>query len=290
MENKTHFCLWNKEFRFAIHLKCRFLWLAGKRQQVTHVILIEVFRDVVYNPGMTAISAFLPIWQILLLLKLFYCISAWLYLGPLCNVRERFAASSFCLSASSSWESLCFSSAERAWPALTKASGVCKERRWARTQKSWAICMCASNGVLQSNLVSEHEGDYFQHVHTPLLLTLGRRQELDQVIETTHVNGPQQPIMDAGVIIHFLQEKQRLGKKYKWDDGVKEWGWRSDNVGQIKLCLLYDHIGIHVKVRPSLHRDLQVHEAHSWPAAGSSLSVGYPPPVSAPSPESEKGE
>lgn len=75
--------------------------------------------------------------------------------------------------------------------------------------------MCASNGVLQSNLVSEHEGDYFQHVHTPLLLTLGRRQELDQVIETTHVNGPQQPIMDAGVIIHFLQEKQRLGKKYK---------------------------------------------------------------------------
>lgn len=50
--------------------------------------------------------------------------SACLYLVPLCSVRERFSACSFCLSASSSWASLCFSSAERAWPALTNASGV----------------------------------------------------------------------------------------------------------------------------------------------------------------------
>lgn len=70
-------------------------------------------------------------------------------------------------------------------------------------------------GILQSYLVSEHEGDYFQHMHTTLLLTLGRRQKLDQVIETAHVNGPQQPIMDAGIIVHFLQEGQRLGKKYR---------------------------------------------------------------------------
>lgn len=76
--------------------------------------------------------------------------------------------------------------------------------------------LCAYlEGVLPSNLVSEHEGDYFQHMHAPLLLALGRRQELDQVIETAHVNGPQQPIMDAGIIIHFLEERQRLGKKYR---------------------------------------------------------------------------
>lgn len=61
--------------------------------------------------------------------------------------------------------------------------------------------------VLRSNLVSEHEGDYFQHMHTPLLLTLGRCQELNQVIEATHVDGPQQSIMDAGIIIHFLQKE-----------------------------------------------------------------------------------
>lgn len=66
--------------------------------------------------------------------------------------------------------------------------------------------------VLLSDLVSEHEGDYLQHVHTPLLLTLGRRQELDQVIKTAHVNGPQQPVMDTGIIVHFLQERQRLGR------------------------------------------------------------------------------
>ena len=58
---------------------------------------------------------------------------------------------------------------------------------------------------MQSNLVSEHEGDYFQHMHTPLLLTLGRCQELDQVVKAAHVNGPQKPVMDAGIIIHFLQ-------------------------------------------------------------------------------------
>lgn len=63
-------------------------------------------------------------------------------------------------------------------------------------------------GVLQSNLVSEHEGDYFQDMHTPLLLTLSRCQELHQVIKAAYVNGPQQPIMDAGIIIHFLQERQ----------------------------------------------------------------------------------
>lgn len=45
-------------------------------------------------------------------------------------------------------------------------------------------------------------------MHTPLLLTLGRRQELNQVIEAAHVNGPQQPIMDAGIIVHFLQQRQ----------------------------------------------------------------------------------
>lgn len=75
--------------------------------------------------------------------------------------------------------------------------------------------MCPSRKVLLSNLVSEHEGDDFQHMHTPLLLTLGRRQELDQVIEAAHVNGPKQPIMDAGIIIHFLHqdERQKLGKE-----------------------------------------------------------------------------
>lgn len=51
------------------------------------------------------------------------------HLVPLWNVRERFSACSFCLSASSSRESLCFSSVERAWPALTKVSGVCKEKK-----------------------------------------------------------------------------------------------------------------------------------------------------------------
>lgn len=70
---------------------------------------------------------------------------AWLYLVPLCNVRERFSACSFCLSASSSWESLCFSSADRAWPALTKASGVCKERGRAQTQNSWRSYMCTTS-------------------------------------------------------------------------------------------------------------------------------------------------
>lgn len=44
--------------------------------------------------------------------------------------------------------------------------------------------------ILQSNLVSEHKGDYFQHMHAPLLLTLRWCQKLNQVIEAAHVNGP----------------------------------------------------------------------------------------------------
>lgn len=108
--------------------------------------------------------------------------------------------------------------------------------------------------VLLSNLVSEHQGDYFQHMHTPLLLALGRRQELDQVIETAHVNGPQQPIMDAGIIIHFLQEKHRLGKKYRWDEGqsLKYCNFSSASymitlVFTLKSDLLFTWVGRYVK-------------------------------------------
>lgn len=57
---------------------------------------------------------------------------------------------------------------------------------------------------VQSNLVSEHEGDYFQDMQTPLLLTLGRSQKFDQVVKAAHVNCPQESVMDAGIIIHFL--------------------------------------------------------------------------------------
>lgn len=61
--------------------------------------------------------------------------------------------------------------------------------------------------ILLTNLVSEHKCDYFQNMQTPLLLTLGWRQELDQVIKAADVNGPQQSVVDAGIIIHFLGEK-----------------------------------------------------------------------------------
>lgn len=62
----------------------------------------------------------------------------------------------------------------------------------------------SSKNFLQTNLVSEHKGDYFQHMHTPLLLTLGRGQKLDKIIKTTNVKSPQQPIVDAGIVIYFL--------------------------------------------------------------------------------------
>ncbi len=88
----------------------------------------------------------LRVWQMhsmkIIYLFIYGCIAAWLYLVPLCNVRDRFSACSFCLSASSSWESLCFSSVERAWPALTKASGVCKERTKRSNTEQLEICVC----------------------------------------------------------------------------------------------------------------------------------------------------
>lgn len=62
--------------------------------------------------------------------------------------------------------------------------------------------------VISSNLVSEHECYYFQNMQTPLLLTLGRGQELDQVIEAANVKGPQHSVVDAGVIIHFLWDRK----------------------------------------------------------------------------------
>lgn len=137
-----------------------------------------------------------------------------LHLVPLCKVRECFSACSFCLSASSSLESFFFSSAERAWPALTKASGVCKERKQQQQnplkQRTARTFRCAlPKWIFLSNLVSEHKGDDFQHMHTPLLLTLCWGQELDQVIKAAHVNGPQHSIMDTGIIIHFLQIKDK---------------------------------------------------------------------------------
>lgn len=52
------------------------------------------------------------------------------YLVPRCRVRKRFSACSLCFRASSSWESLCFSSIDLAWPALTKASGVWRGKKW----------------------------------------------------------------------------------------------------------------------------------------------------------------
>lgn len=45
-------------------------------------------------------------------------------------------------------------------------------------------------------------------MHAPLLLALGTRNELDQVVKPTHVNSPQHPVMDAGVIIHLLQPER----------------------------------------------------------------------------------
>ena len=141
-------------------------------------------------------------------LQLFWSILIILYLVPLWKVRERLAESSRCLSASSSWESFCFCSAERACPALTKASGVCAERKKdsSNTMEQLELYMWGW-GVAQSHLVSEHEWYYFQDMHTPLLLTLRWCQELHQVIKATYVKGPQQPVMDAGIIIHFLHER-----------------------------------------------------------------------------------
>lgn len=75
------------------------------------------------------------------------CMSAGLYLVPLLKFRERFAAFSFCLSASSSWESLCFSSSERACPALTKASGVCKKSRAQKQNCLRSIYAVLSRGI-----------------------------------------------------------------------------------------------------------------------------------------------
>lgn len=94
-----------------------------------------------------------------------------------------------------------------------------------------------------SNLVSEHEGNDFQHVHTPLLLALSRRQKLDQVIKPAHVNGPQHPIVYAGIIIHLLLPER--GPRL-----TRESSDRRENNPLLG-----------VKVKPSLHRDLQVHEA-----------------------------
>lgn len=135
--------------------------------------------------------------------------STFLYLVPLVNVRERFSACSFCLSASSSRASLCFSSAERAWPALTNDSGVCKIKTGHTENSSSGVPSALGERFSASNLVSEHEGDYFQYMHTPLLFTLSRREKLDQIIKTAHVNGPQHPVMYAGIIIHFLSPERR---------------------------------------------------------------------------------
>ena len=71
--------------------------------------------------------------------------------------------------------------------------------------------------VLLTNLVSEHECDYFQNMQTPLLLTLGWCQERDQVIKAANVDGPQQSVMDTGIIIYFL-----VGKNYKSTDLCNE--------------------------------------------------------------------
>lgn len=68
----------------------------------------------------------------------------------------------------------------------------------------------------QSYLVSKHQGDYFQDMQTPLLLTLGWCQELYKVIKATYMYGPEQPVMDASIIIHFLQYRQvREGLKVR---------------------------------------------------------------------------
>lgn len=82
---------------------------------------------------------------------------------------------------------------------------VRKERQGLKTWTNWES---TSFWIQFSHyLVSEHERDYFQDMQTPLLLTLGRCQKCDQVIKAAHVNCPQQSIMDAGIIIHFLQSK-----------------------------------------------------------------------------------
>lgn len=130
------------------------------------------------------------------------------YLVPLWNLRDCFAAISLCLSASSSLLSLCCSSVERAWPELTNASGVCEETR-AKLQNScrFILYMCLRWGC-GSDLISEHEEDYFQHMHAPLLLARGGRQELNQVIKASVVHGPQQPIVNAGITVHLLQERR----------------------------------------------------------------------------------
>lgn len=53
-------------------------------------------------------------------------------------------------------------------------------------------------------------------MQTPLLLTLGRSQELYQVIKATYMYGPEQPVVDAGIIVHFLQYRQvREGVKMR---------------------------------------------------------------------------
>lgn len=72
------------------------------------------------------------------------------------------------------------------------------------------------------HLISEHEGDDFQDVEAPLLFTLSTGQELQQIIQSTHVNSPQQFIVNTGIIIHILHINARKSsntKKHKIPEG-----------------------------------------------------------------------
>lgn len=56
----------------------------------------------------------------------------------------------------------------------------------------------------RAHLVSEHEGNNLQHMQTPLLLGRGAGQEEEQVIHAAEMDGPEKPVMDAGIVIDPL--------------------------------------------------------------------------------------
>lgn len=81
-----------------------------------------------------------PLFQCLRDAKYDFIQNILIYLVPLCSVRLRFSASSFCLRASSSCVSFCFSCVDRLCPALTSTSGVCRvQRRHTEDKHSTAL-------------------------------------------------------------------------------------------------------------------------------------------------------
>lgn len=80
-------------------------------------------------------------------------------------------------------------------------------------------------------------------MHAPLLLALGTRNKLDQVVKTAHVNSPQHPVMDAGIIIHLLQPERGEEILKNWErTQSRNHKWTESNLLFKRVCRNVKHI------------------------------------------------